>query len=92
MTRYLPWVFLLACPLMMLFMMRGMGGGRRSTDNGKPTSGRDDVLPVSLDKTAPQAMPHAGDAQARIAQLEFEVAQLRAAREANPGDTSVLRR
>ena len=33
MWDYLPILFLLACPLMMVFMMRGMGGMSHGTDH-----------------------------------------------------------
>lgn len=63
MTAYLPWLFLLACPLMMLFMMRGMGGGSKKAPDEA--------------KTALHPARPVGDQQVRIAQLEREVAELR---------------
>lgn len=51
MQNYLPLLFILACPLMMFFMMRGMGGGQ--------DLGAGDQHPV---RTSPQptiATPHA---------------------------------
>jgi hypothetical protein len=44
----LPLVLLLACPLMMVFMMRGMGGGHGSDHSGshgdaRPDRDRDDA-------------------------------------------------
>jgi hypothetical protein len=64
MWQYLPVLFLLACPLMMIFMMRGMGGGM---NHGSMNHGAD-------------SQPHqdgATDAPQRIAALEAEVAALR---------------
>lgn len=74
------WVFLLillACPLMMMFMMRGMGGGHKGHQHGAATPA-ETVRPTSGE-------PVGGD-QARIAQLEHEVAQLRELRGAETGD------
>lgn len=65
MTTYWPWLLIvLACPLMMMFMMRGMG----RTDRGgvPPDSG---------------SMPTVNAEQARITQLEHEVAELREQRD-----------
>lgn len=92
MIRYLPWLFLLACPLMMVFMMRSMGGGGRTMGHGMRRNGRDGVPLDSGVETAPDAMPPMGDEQARIAQLEHEVARLRAVRDHTPGDIQVRRR
>jgi hypothetical protein len=39
MIAYWPWLLFLACPLMMIFMMRGMGRG----DDGTRRPGRDTV-------------------------------------------------
>ena len=91
MTAYLPWLILLACPVMMMFMMRGMGGGR-SMGHGMRRDGRDDLPRDRAAGTPPEAMRPSGDEQARIAQLEREVAQLRAAGDSNPGGTPARRR
>jgi hypothetical protein len=39
----LPVVLLLACPLMMIFMMRGMGGHGGMHTDGRPDRDRDDA-------------------------------------------------
>jgi hypothetical protein len=65
MQTYLPLLILLACPLMMIFMMRGMTSGH---DSG-PRS----------DHPANAGKPDARDE--RLAELEREVAELRAARD-----------
>lgn len=64
MWQYLPVLFLLACPLLMIFMMRGMGGGM---NHGSMKHDSD---------TQPYDAPVA-DASQRIAALEAEVAELR---------------
>ncbi len=68
----LPLLLILACPLMMIFMMRGMSGGhdRRpaSTPGDRSTV---DPAKASVAKTDPR--------DARLAELEREVARLRAA-------------
>lgn len=71
MWNYLPWLLLLVCPVMMIFMMRGMRGrgghdqgvGYRESPQDKPAS-RDDA-----------------DAGQRIVDLERQVAELRAERD-----------
>lgn len=58
---------ILACPIMMIFIMRGMHGGHGSSEAGG-------------DRQAGNHESHSPDAQAsdaRIAQLEHEVASLR---------------
>ena len=69
-TWLLP-LILLACPLMMLFMMKGMNGGH---DNG-PGATRD------LSATATELDPR----DKRLAELEREVAGLRAGRDHTDG-------
>lgn len=45
MTRYLPLLFLLSCPLMMIFMMRGGHGGHgASHDMGADGDSRDERI------------------------------------------------
>ena len=63
MAQYLPLIFLLACPLMMLFMMRGMHGGH---DTPPPVPPRDAVDPPAIDAAT----------AARVADLERQVAEL----------------
>jgi hypothetical protein len=62
-------MLVLVCPLMMVLMMRGMRGGGHGKDDGET---RDAAVPRD------QADPH----DVRLAQLEREVAELRAARAA----------
>ena len=74
MTNLLPLLLLLACPLMMVFMMRGMHGGGDRTRSGR----------------GPQVdhhEPHSTDVQftgARIEALEREIASLRSAQSDQP--------
>lgn len=84
MTRYLPWLLLVvACPLMMFFMMRrGMGGGK-NTDQDMPVKKTDDRYRRSdLDDSASTASLKD---RARIAHLERENSDLRAARDRSTG-------
>ena len=62
----LPLLIILACPLMMIFMMRGMHGGRGGDENA-PTQKHDAGKRSPFDQSADQ----------RIAELEREVAALR---------------
>ena len=63
MAQYLPLIFLLACPLMMVFMMRGMQGGHDTPSRVPP---RDAVDPASIDAAT----------TARVADLERQIAEL----------------
>jgi hypothetical protein len=80
MTAYWPWLLFLACPLMMMFMMRGMGRGdgatRRAGRDTRPGQG-----------SAPAARPLTAEEQTRIAQLEQDLAQLRAGGDSTPDET-----
>jgi len=72
-------LIVLACPLMMMFMMRGMGGGaKKDADHAKGT--------------APETAQPMGTEQARIAQLEREVAELRGVSLRKTDDDSARRR
>ena len=73
MAQYLPLLFLLACPLMMVFMMRGMHGGH-DTPPASPAPPRDTAgSPTSVLVTDPFTDPVTS---ARVADLERQVAEL----------------
>jgi hypothetical protein len=74
MGNYLPLLLILACPLMMIFMMRGMHGGH--------DMGAEDKDP-GQDGQAPPVDPRADK---RIIELERQVAELRAARDRAESD------
>jgi hypothetical protein len=71
MGTWLPLLILLACPVMMLFMMKGMNGGH---DNGSGTKPEPPTTATELDPR-----------DKRLAALEREVAGLRAARDHTEG-------
>jgi hypothetical protein len=71
---WLPLVLLLACPLMMLFMMRGMGGMHGGRDNPTSYAGED------MHETGAPTSEIPDHRAERLAALELEVAELRAAR------------
>jgi hypothetical protein len=77
MRNLLPILFLLACPVMMIFMMRGMHGGGQGTDK----AGHDmHMVPADHDTHTGIGSSATPDLQApdeRIAALEHELAQLR---------------
>jgi uncharacterized protein YceH (UPF0502 family) len=77
MGNYLPLLIIfLACPLMMVFMMRGMHGGHdMAAENKDPR--RDGQAPV-VDPRGDQ----------RILDLERQVAELRAERDRHESDAS----
>jgi len=83
MIAYWPWLLVLACPLMMMFMMRGMGRG----DGGTRRAGRDTLLPGQGHGRPPAARPLTAEEQRRIAQLEHDLAQIRTGGEPAPDDT-----
>jgi len=83
MIAYWPWLLFLACPLMMMFMMRGMGRGDGSTRR----TGRDAPMPGGEPARPTAARPLTAEERTRIAQLERDLAQLRAGGDATPGDT-----
>jgi hypothetical protein len=83
MIAYWPWLLFLACPLMMMFMMRGMGRG----DGGTRRTGRDALLPGKGSARPTAARPLTAEEQTRIAQLERDLAQLRAGGDPTPSDT-----
>ena len=73
MAQYLPLLFLLACPLMMLFMMRGMHGGH-GTPPASPAPPRDATDSLT---PGPVTGPVTDSATAaRVADLERQVAEL----------------
>jgi uncharacterized protein YceH (UPF0502 family) len=71
MRSLLPFILLLACPVMMVIMMRRMHGGGHESSNAQH-----DTYP-SRDEAG---TADGQESEARIAQLEREVAQLRAVR------------
>ncbi len=79
MGNYLPLLFILACPLMMIFMMRGMHGGH--------DMGASDQEP-SHDEESNRNHRDAVRADQRIVDLERQVAQLRAQRDNTEGTKS----
>ncbi len=72
MSNLLLFLFILACPIMMIFMMRGMhsgGGAKTMSHDAHDGAQMDQRDAAARDLQAPDE---------RIAQLEHEAAQLRA--------------
>lgn len=67
MRSLLPFLFVMACPIMMIFMMRGMHGGHGTSKLGP------DVRRTHSEAGTPDGQA----SDARIAELEREVAQIR---------------
>jgi len=82
----------LACPLMMIFMMRGVGGGAGGSSMAKRMRRPDPKDVSSGTEGIPPMAGVAGEDQARIARLEDEVAQLRAALDQDSGGSRTARR
>ncbi len=96
MTAYLPWLLLLlACPLMMVFMMRGMGGSKNMDRDTRHKNTEGHVQRTERNQSA-SVQSEAGPADERdgerIAHLEREVATLRAALEHPPASNPTGRR
>ena len=72
MLQYLPLLILLACPLMMVFMMRGMHGAQGSKSDSAETS-------------SPRQVTDQATAS-RVVELERQVQELRTRLAAEPGD------
>ena len=77
MDKVLLFLVILACPISMIFMMRGMHGGGHAESHDAP---RD---PQVIDTTAQDA---------RVAELEREVARLRETQEARDDELVGTRR
>jgi len=78
MQNYLPLLFILACPLMMFFMMRGTGGGQ---DLGAGDQQPRPNEPAAYDRDAARA-------DQCIADLERQVADLQDGRDHAEGSAS----
>ena len=76
MRNLLPFIFILACPIMMIFMMRGMHGGQGNSKAGHDMhmgqAGHD--THVRQDDAGAQNLQAPEE---RIAAIEHELAQLR---------------
>jgi hypothetical protein len=72
MRNLLPFLFLLACPVMMIFMMRGMHSGGHGSSN----AGRDTQTDHQMGH-GDAGSPKLQAPDERITQLEHELAQLR---------------
>ena len=71
MPSWLPLLLILACPLMMIFMMRGMSGAHDNRPASTPSDG-------STVDPAKGSAAETNSRDARLAELEQEVARLRA--------------
>ena len=69
----LPWLFLLACPVLMFWMMRGMHGGSCGKEQATAGSG----TPAAVARG-----PHPEDVNTEIAQLKQQLARLEEQRKA----------
>jgi hypothetical protein len=77
MRNLLPFIVILACPVMMIFMMRGMHGGGHGSANARTDTQMDragDYLHSGQANAAATTLQAPED---RITQLEHELAQLR---------------
>ena len=76
MRQLVPFVFVLICPLMMLFMMRGMHGSRSRADRLKSETSQHGASPASDDAEVAALREERDDLRARIEQLEGQVSRL----------------
>lgn len=79
MRQYLPLLLLLACPLMMIFMMRGMMGHGSHGGHGKDDAHGAPDTPARLtdEATSPEELRHLRDElTARLEQLDSRIEDL----------------
>lgn len=78
MRQFLPLLFLLACPLMMIFMMRGMGHGGHGAHGKDDAHGAPDTPTRLTDEaTSPEELRHLRDElTARLEQLDSRIEDL----------------
>jgi Protein of unknown function (DUF2933) len=80
MRALLPFVFILICPLMMLFMMRGMHGrGEHSAE--RETTGQQGVREAGDDARTAELREQRDRLDARVDELEAQLARIERSRE-----------
>jgi polyhydroxyalkanoate synthesis regulator phasin len=79
MRSLLPFLFILICPLMMLFMMRGMHGHASHTTETKP--GEPGKLQAGEDTDVAALREQRAELEARVEELESQVSRLAESRD-----------
>jgi hypothetical protein len=80
MRSLLPFVFVLACPLMMLFMMRGMHG-RGAPSAERDATGQQGVREAGADAQTAELRDQRDRLEARVDELEAQLARIERSRE-----------
>jgi hypothetical protein len=84
MRSLLPFVFVLICPLMMLFMMRGMHGRGAHADEQHGTAGQQGMLASGEDPQIAELRRQRDELEARVDELESQMSRIARARVAEP--------
>ena len=82
MKALLPFLFILICPLMMLFMMRGMHGRGAHAADQHPGPGQESVLEGREDPEVATLLEQRDRLEARVEELEAQMSRFQRAQEA----------
>lgn len=82
MKALLPFLFILICPLMMLFMMRGMHGHGAHAGDQHPGPGQESVLEGREDPEVATLLEQRDRLEARVEELEAQMSRFQRAQEA----------
>ena len=84
MRLLLPFIFVLICPLMMLFMMRGVHGRGAHSDDRQRTPDHQDIVAAGEDPRIVELRRQRDELGARVDELEAQMSRLDPTREAEP--------
>jgi hypothetical protein len=84
MRSLLPFVFILICPVMMLFMMRGMHGRGAHSADQQARSDPQSLLPAGEDPQIAELRQQRDDLEARVDELEAQKIRIELPKEAEP--------
>lgn len=76
MKSLIPFLFILACPLMMLFMMRGMHGHGAHSADQQPGPGRRSITEGSEDPDVADLREQRDQLEVRVQELEAQMSLL----------------
>ena len=84
MRSLLPFVFILICPLMMLFMMRGMHGHGGQAADKQAGSERKGIAEGSEDQSVADLREQRDQLEVRVQELEAQMSRLAPSEQADP--------
>jgi hypothetical protein len=85
MRNILPFLFILVCPVMMLFMMRGMHGHGAKKDEQGHAGGQHGLLGSGDDSQVTELREQRAQLEARVEELETQVSRLAASPQHDAG-------